>query len=53
MFDNYVVHLMSDREAIQLSLWDTAGQEDFDRIRVEHRLSLVSLSLSRYLETNR
>ena len=34
MFENYV-HLLDlgDGQIVELSLWDTAGQEDFDRLR--------------------
>lgn len=33
VFDNYIVNLSAGDHEIELSLWDTAGQEDFDRIR--------------------
>ncbi|KAI9323666.1 small GTPase superfamily [Dichotomocladium elegans] len=33
VFENYVHDIMVDEELIELSLWDTAGQEGFDRIR--------------------
>jgi Ras-related C3 botulinum toxin substrate 1 len=33
VFDNYVVHVNAGDQVIDLSLWDTAGQEDFDRLR--------------------
>jgi Ras-related C3 botulinum toxin substrate 1 len=33
IFDNYSVNVMYDGEIIKLSLWDTAGQEDYDTIR--------------------
>jgi small GTP-binding protein len=33
VFDNYIVNLSAGDHDIELSLWDTAGQEDFDRIR--------------------
>lgn len=33
VFDNYTANVMINNEIIQLSLWDTAGQEDFDKLR--------------------
>lgn len=33
MFDNYVVNLTAGDKAIELGLWDTAGQEEYDRLR--------------------
>jgi small GTP-binding protein len=33
VFDNYTVQLSANGEPLELSLWDTAGQEDFERLR--------------------
>ncbi|KAG9053933.1 Rho GTPase [Serendipita sp. 407] len=33
VFENYVHELHVDDHWIELSLWDTAGQEEFDRLR--------------------
>ncbi|KAG6812835.1 Rho GTPase [Tricholoma furcatifolium] len=41
VFENYVQDILVDDQMVELSLWDTAGQEEFDRLR----------SLS-YAETN-
>jgi small GTP-binding protein len=33
VFDNYVVNLTANDTTIELGLWDTAGQEEYDRLR--------------------
>ncbi|BFZ58662.1 Rho GTPase [Savitreella phatthalungensis] len=33
VFENYIHDIFIDGQAVELSLWDTAGQEEFDRLR--------------------
>lgn len=33
VFENYISHMKVDGRDVELELWDTAGQEDYDRLR--------------------
>lgn len=33
VFENYVTQVQFDGKEIELALWDTAGQEEYDRLR--------------------
>jgi GTPase SAR1 family protein len=33
VFENYVTQIQFDGKLVELALWDTAGQEEYDRLR--------------------
>ena len=51
VFENYVADIEVDGKQVELALWDTAGQEDYDRLRprsyLETDVILMCLSIDR------
>ncbi len=62
VFENYVHDIYVDSVHIELSLWDTAGQEEFDRLRslsygmevssIIHSLPVLALMQLQWLTTS-
>jgi small GTP-binding protein len=53
VFENYVHDIFVDDQLVELSLWDTAGQEEFDRLRslsyAETHVIMICFSVRSFL----
>ena len=38
VFETYAANIHIDKDEVELVLWDTAGQEDYDRFDIDHLL---------------
>ena len=43
VYDNYAANLIVESQHISLGLWDTAGQEEYDRLRLLRYPSFITI----------
>ncbi len=48
VFETYVANMEVDGKSVELALWDTAGQEDFDRLRFVLTLKSIHVVVKCY-----